>query len=122
HRPLEKIRHEAESAARLELEVTEVSVAPATTPPRSPITKHMNVPLAGPAEIYAAVALGVHDYIRKQLFQKVIVGLSGGVDSALTAAIAADALGPENVIAVRMPSRYTAPESLEDAGLVAEAL
>jgi len=66
--------------------------------------------------------LGTGDYIRKQQFQKVIIGLSGGVDSALTAAIAADAISPENVIGVRLPSRYTAPESLEDAGLVAEAL
>src|SRR5258706_11091802 len=50
------------------------------------------------------------------------MGLSGGVDSALTAGIAADALGAENVIGVRMPSRFTSPESLEDAGVVAEAL
>jgi NAD+ synthase (glutamine-hydrolysing) len=122
HRPLEKIRHEAEGAARLELEVTEVSVTTGTTPLRFPLPKHIDAPLEGPAEIYAAVTLGVHDYIHKQLFQKVIIGLSGGVDSALTAAIAADALGTENVIAVRMPSRYTAPESIEDAGLVAEGL
>ena len=82
----------------------------------------MAKPLEGAAEIYAAVVLGTHDYVRKQGFKKVVIGLSGGVDSALTAAIAADALGPENVIGVRMPSRHTSPESLEDAGLVAEAL
>jgi NAD+ synthase (glutamine-hydrolysing) len=80
------------------------------------------MPLEGPAEVYAAVVLGTHDYVRKQGFTKIVVGLSGGVDSALTAAIAADALGPENVIGVRMPSRYTSAESLEDAGLAAEAL
>jgi NAD+ synthase (glutamine-hydrolysing) len=122
HRPVEKIRHEAEGAARLDLEVTEMKLATAPTPPRSPVPPHIETPLEGAAEIYAAVALGVHDYIRKQLFQKVVIGLSGGIDSSLTAAIAADALGPENVIGVRMPSRYTSPESLEDAGLVAEAL
>ena len=79
-------------------------------------------PLEGAAEVYAAVTLGTHDYVRKQGFEKVVIGLSGGVDSALTAAIAADALGPDNVIGVRMQSRYTSAESLEDAGLLAEAL
>ena len=122
HRPLEKIRHEAEGAARLELEVTDVVVPPSPPRERQPVEPRVEPPLEGPAEIYAAVVLGVHDYIRKQGFNKVVVGLSGGIDSALTAAVAADALGPQNVIAVRMPSRYTSPESLEDAGLVAEAL
>ena len=66
--------------------------------------------------------LATHDYMRKQGFQKVVIGMSGGIDSALTAAIACDALGPENVIGVRMPSRHTSAESLEDAGSVAENL
>jgi NAD+ synthase (glutamine-hydrolysing) len=122
HRPHEKIRHEAEGAERLELQVTEVSVPSDAKVERSPLTPRAATPLDGPAEIYAAVVLGVRDYILKQNFQKVVIGMSGGVDSALTAAIAADALGPQNVIGVRMPSRYTSPESLEDAGLVAEAL
>jgi len=123
HRPHEKIHYEAEGAARLELETTEVPLpAPAKQRSYAKITPRLEIPLEGAAEIYAAVVLGTHDYIRKQRFQKVVIGLSGGVDSALTAAVAADALGPENVIGVRMPSRYTAPESLEDAGLVAEAL
>jgi NAD+ synthase (glutamine-hydrolysing) len=122
HRPLEKIRHEAEGAARLELVVTEVTVTTGTTPPRAEIEPRMATPLDGAAETYAAVVLGTRDYIRKQRFQKVVIGLSGGVDSALTATIASDALGPENVIAVRMPSRHSSPESLEDAGAVAESL
>ena len=123
HRPVEEIRREADGAARLELEVTEVPIA-RTVPPESrpAIAARMETPLEGATEIYAAVVLGTHDYIHKQGFQKVVIGLSGGVDSALTAAIAADALGPQNVIGVRMPSRYTSAESLEDAGLVAEAL
>jgi NAD+ synthase (glutamine-hydrolysing) len=66
--------------------------------------------------------LGTRDYIHTQRFKKVIIGLSGGVDSALTATVAADALGPENVIGVRMPSRHTSDESLEDAAAVAESL
>src|SRR3981081_1700227 len=60
--------------------------------------------------------------MRNHDFKKVVMRLSGGVDSALTAAIACDALGPENVIGVRLPSRHTSAESLEDAGLVAELL
>jgi NAD+ synthase (glutamine-hydrolysing) len=125
HRPHESIRREAEGAERLELVVTEIAIAASkavggrSKPALSPIEI---TPLEGPAEVYAAVVLGTHDYVSKQNFEKVVIGLSGGVDSALTAAIASDALGPENVIGVRMPSRFTSPESLEDAGLVAEAL
>jgi NAD+ synthase (glutamine-hydrolysing) len=89
---------------------------------KPPITPRIAKPLEGAAEIYAAVVLGTHDYMHKQDFHKAVIGLSGGVDSALTAAIACDALGPENVIGVRLPSRYTSTESLEDAGLVAELL
>jgi len=122
HRPLEKIRHEAEGASRLELEVAEIAVTTGVDQGHPPLTPRIEVPLEGPAEIYAAVVLGVRDYIHKQRFEKVVVGLSGGVDSALTAAVAADALGPQNVIGVRMPSRFTSPESVEDAGLVAESL
>jgi NAD+ synthase (glutamine-hydrolysing) len=122
-RPIEEIRREAEGAQRLELVVTEVPVAAAgSTAPRAPIKPQLARPLEGPAEIYAAVVLGTRDYIRKQDFQKVLIGLSGGVDSALTAAIASDALGRENVIGVRLPSRHTSAESLEDAALVAELL
>jgi NAD+ synthase (glutamine-hydrolysing) len=123
NRSHEKIQFEAEGAARLGLVVTEVALpAPAAAPPKPKITPRREVSLEGSAEIYSAVVLGTGDYIRKQGFEKVVVGLSGGVDSALTAAIAADALGPTNVIGVRMPSRYSSPESLEDAELVAEAL
>jgi NAD+ synthase (glutamine-hydrolysing) len=123
HRPHESIRHEAEGAERLELLVTEVPVSERATAERKPeMAAIVNKPLEGAAEVYAAVVLGTHDYVRKQGFEKVVIGLSGGVDSALTAAIAVDALGPDNVIGVRMPSRYTSAESLEDAGLIAEAL
>jgi NAD+ synthase (glutamine-hydrolysing) len=122
HRPVENIRREAEGAERLDLVVSEVPLHAAKRDPMPPLTARNATPLEGAAEIYAAVVLGTHDYIRKQDFQKVVIGLSGGVDSALTAAIACDALGAENVIGVRMSSRHTSAESLEDAGLVAEAL
>ena len=123
HRPLEKIRHEAEGAERLELEVTEIGVGGADRTVTKPaITPRVAQPLEGAAEIYTAVVLATHDYMRKQGFEKVVIGMSGGVDSALTAAIACDALGARNVIGVRMPSRHTSTESLEDAGAVAENL
>ncbi|MEA2080895.1 MAG: NAD+ synthase, partial [Pseudomonadota bacterium] len=74
------------------------------------------------ASIYQALVLGVRDYIDKNAFNGVVIGLSGGVDSALTLAIAVDAIGAERVEAVMMPSRYTMDMSLEDARAEAQAL
>ncbi|HXJ87135.1 MAG TPA: NAD+ synthase [Candidatus Binatia bacterium] len=71
---------------------------------------------------YAALVLGTRDYIRKCGFQKAIVGLSGGIDSALTAVIAADAVGPENVIGVGMPGPYSSQGSIDDARALAQNL
>ncbi|WP_182877224.1 NAD+ synthase [Microbispora sp. H10670] len=67
------------------------------------------------AEIYHALVTGVRDYVRKNGFKSVILGLSGGIDSALTATIAADAIGPERVHTVLMPSRYSSDHSITDA-------
>lgn len=72
--------------------------------------------------IYQAMVLGLRDYVNKTGFPSVLIGLSGGVDSALTAAVAADALGPARVHTVMMPSPYTSRESLEDAKACAEAI
>jgi len=72
--------------------------------------------------IYNALVLGVRDYVRKNNFKGVIIGLSGGIDSALTLSIAVDALGAENVEALLMPSRFTADMSNEDACLQADTL
>jgi NAD+ synthase (glutamine-hydrolysing) len=72
--------------------------------------------------VYRALVLGVRDYVTKHGFPGVVMGLSGGVDSALTLAIAVDALGPERVHAVMMPSRYTSAMSLEDATAQARTL
>ena len=74
------------------------------------------------ASVYSALVLGTRDYIRKCGFQKAIVGLSGGIDSALTAVIAADAVGPENVIGVGMPGPYSSPGSIDDARTLARNL
>jgi NAD+ synthase (glutamine-hydrolysing) len=79
-------------------------------------------PLDRLAEIYSALVLGTGDYIRKNGFQKILIGLSGGIDSALTAAIAVDALGEKAVVGVAMPSQYSSKESLEDAKLLAKNL
>jgi NAD+ synthase (glutamine-hydrolysing) len=73
-------------------------------------------------EIYRALALGTRDYVRKNGFSRVTLGLSGGVDSALTAAIAVEALGSENVFGIMMPSGYTSRESVEGAEALARNL
>jgi len=72
--------------------------------------------------VYSALVLGTRDYMRKCGFQKAIVGLSGGIDSALTAVIASDAAGPENVIGVGMPGPYSSPGSIDDARALARNL
>jgi NAD+ synthase (glutamine-hydrolysing) len=74
------------------------------------------------ASVYGALVLGVRDYVEKNNFRGVVIGLSGGIDSALTLAVAVDALGAERVEAVSMPSRYTADMSMEDARAEAESL
>jgi NAD+ synthase (glutamine-hydrolysing) len=80
----------------------------------------------GPAsqaeEVYRALLLGTRDYVRKCGFRKVLVGLSGGIDSSLVAALAADALGPENVHGVSMPGPYSSPGSVRDAEALARSL
>lgn len=87
-------------------------------------------PLAAPApaadaeadELFRALSLGVRDYVRKCGFRSAVVGLSGGIDSALTACLAADALGAAQVLGVAMPSRYSSGHSREDARALAAAL
>jgi NAD+ synthase/NAD+ synthase (glutamine-hydrolysing) len=74
------------------------------------------------AEIWNALVLGVRDYARKTRFTKVLLGLSGGIDSALTAAIAAEAMGPENVLGVMMPSVYSSTGSVDDSVELAKNL
>ena len=74
------------------------------------------------ASAYAALVLGTRDYVRKCGFQRAVIGLSGGIDSALTAAIAVDALGAENVTGIAMPSQYSSEHSVRDAGELAANL
>ena len=89
---------------------------PAASAPRVP-------PLLGPeAEVYRALTLGTADYFRKNRFRHAVLGLSGGIDSALALTVAADALGPGAVTAVSMPSRFTAAENRDDARELADRL
>ena len=81
----------------------------------SPHKKHLE-------EIYNALALGTKDYVRKNGFQKVLIGISGGIDSALTAVIAVDALGSDNVVLISMPSKISSKETTGDAKKIAKNL
>jgi NAD+ synthase (glutamine-hydrolysing) len=77
---------------------------------------------AVPEDLFAALSLGVSDYLRKCNFKSAVLGLSGGIDSAVVAVIAANALGPENVVGVSMPSPYSSQGSVDDARALAENL
>src|SRR5438552_8662741 len=87
------------------------------------LTGEMHDQVAGEeASVYSALVLGTRDYMQKCGFRKAIVGLSGGIDSALTAVVAADAVGPENVIGVGMPGPYSSQGSIDDARALANNL
>ena len=73
-------------------------------------------------EIYQALVLGTHDYVHKNGFNRVVIGLSGGIDSALVATIAVDAIGTENVVGISMPSQYSSHETQQDARRLTENL
>ncbi len=104
-------------------EFQRIQLSPLAPPPeREPVSPSLEPPLEPLEEIYQALVLGTRDYVQKNRFRRVVLGLSGGIDSSLTAAIAADALGPENVTGVAMPTRYSSPHSLEDAEQVARNL
>ena len=89
---------------------------------RAPVPPRLAPPLNRVEEIYKALVLGTRDYVQKNGFSKVAIGLSGGVDSALTAALAVEALGRDNVIGVTMPSQFTSRETLADAARLAANL
>ncbi|HET9594552.1 MAG TPA: NAD+ synthase [Anaeromyxobacteraceae bacterium] len=95
-------------------EVLRLPGAPALAPSRSPDPEA--------DEVYRALVLGLRDYVRKCRFRSAVIGLSGGIDSALTACLAADALGPAQVLGVGMPSRFSSSHSREDAAELARNL
>ena len=103
----------------------EVVPVPGSAPknaPKAPLPPSEPRRYEGPAEVYEALVMGVRDYVQKSGFKRVIIGMSGGIDSSLTAAIAVDALGGENVLGVLMPSRFTSEESVVDAADASERL
>ena len=100
-----------------ELTVVEIDVATG-----APVPGAVAAELTEEASAYQAIVLGVRDYFQKNRFRGAVIGLSGGIDSALTLCIAVDALGAENVQGVAMPSRYTAAMSIDDAKAQADAL
>jgi NAD+ synthase (glutamine-hydrolysing) len=87
-----------------------------------PVTAQVSQPTDSVDEIYQALVLGTRDYARKNGFTKVLLGLSGGVDSSVTAAVAAAAIGAENVLGITMPSKFNSPETKADAEKVARNL
>ena len=90
--------------------------------PSGHVEPELASPLGEEAEVYAALELGLRDYVEKNGFEHVVVALSGGIDSALVVMVAVDALGPERVTAVVMPSRYSRAESQSDAHTIAANL
>ena len=121
---------------RLHVKSDEVPIIPVSTT-RSPVqveqqerivlgglhgSQHIETKMGHLQEIYAALVLGTGDYVRKTGFKKAIIGLSGGIDSSLTAVIAVDALGAENVLGISMPSGYSSAGSKSDAQELAENL
>jgi NAD+ synthase (glutamine-hydrolysing) len=107
------------AAFREELRVIDLRAAPPT--PKSPAIAP-TFDQADLADIYDALVLGVRDYAHKTGFKKALLGLSGGIDSALTAVIAAEALGPKNVIGVSLPSEISSQHSKDDARILAHNL
>jgi len=117
---------------RLQVTPDAVPIIPVGTNPTAPPTSNNNVVLDAPQriepkmerlqEIYAALVLGTGDYVRKSGFKNALIGLSGGIDSSLTAAIAVDALDAENVLSISMPSGYSSEGSKTDAQELAENL
>lgn len=92
------------------------------TPERPPLRQPQVVPYEPVEEVYEALVLGLRDYVRKNGFSTVALGISGGVDSALTACLAVDALGAEHVVGLTMPSRFSSPQTRQDARRLAAAL
>ena len=117
-------RHKARLKLRRQgVRVARIVVSPKfRQPSRQPVQE--GIPSApGPLEeVYLALVLGIGDYVRKNSFEKVVLGLSGGIDSALTAVLAVDALGAQNVVSAFMPSVHTSRESWEDAAAMARTL
>lgn len=110
-------------SGRMPRTVQAVQLEDAARPPARPALEPCApVPHDDIAEVYGALVVGVRDYVRKNRFGRVLLGLSGGIDSALVAAIAADALGADQVTGVLLPSRYSSQHSIDDANALVASL
>ena len=106
----------AEGSARPDVVISEEQTSHGT-----PANSSIAIPLSDEAEMWNALVMGLRDYVGKNGFRSVVLGLSGGIDSALVAAIAIDALGAKRVNGVAMPSKYSSSHSVEDAQALADA-
>jgi NAD+ synthase (glutamine-hydrolysing) len=122
HRLHDPRRRKEKNPPRVEGKLRRIVLPPLKTRPKSVLSPRPPVCLGRLEEIYRALVLGTGDYVRKNGFKKVVLGLSGGIDSALTAVIAVDGLGKESVVGVAMPSMFSSRESLDDAQALAENL
>jgi len=103
-------------------DVHNIKIPAALRKKKTSIETRLTLPLVDGNEVWEALVCGVRDYVEKNRFKSVVIGLSGGIDSALVVAIATDALGPERVYTVFLPSRFTSDESYRDAKKLAENL
>jgi NAD+ synthase (glutamine-hydrolysing) len=122
HDPRRRKEKQAPSPDHIPLKTVRLPEAKRKAAPKPDLKSHQPIQYDELAEIYQALVVGTRDYCLKNSFQKVFIGLSGGIDSTLVATIAVDALGGEHVTGVAMPSPYTSQESLEDAGQLADNL
>ena len=124
HRRLRAPLDRKETASTLEAigRTEQVYVSDFDPRDRAPLPERMAEPLDPVGEVYNALVLGTRDYVRKNGFRKVLVSLSGGIDSSLTCVVAVDALGADNVEGIAMPSRYSSDGSVTDSEDLAQAL
>ncbi|MCY4625284.1 MAG: NAD+ synthase [Chloroflexi bacterium] len=124
HRRLRAPLDRKETASTLEAigRTEQVHVSDFEPRDRAPLPERMAEPLDPVGEVYNALVLGTRDYVRKNGFRKVLVSLSGGIDSSLTCVVAVDALGADNVEGIAMPSRYSSDGSVTDSEDLAQAL
>ena len=124
HRRLRAPLDRKETASTLEAigRTEQVRISDFEPRDRPPLPERLSEPLDPVGEVYHALVLGTRDYVRKNGFGKVLVSLSGGIDSSLTCVIAVDALGAENVEGIAMPSRYSSDGSVTDSEELAGAL
>ncbi|MGD8627490.1 MAG: NAD+ synthase [bacterium] len=121
-KPIQRMTASGRGGKSRSVPVRTLRVAASPRARKRRVAPRLAEPVGRLEEAYRAILLGTRDYVRKNGFRKVVIGLSGGIDSALVAAVAADALGEQNVVGVGMPSRYSSRSSVTDARKLARNL